>query len=42
MTDLTTGPTAPIQTVVPLHDIGIAPENIRAKEPADEGIPQLA
>jgi ParB family chromosome partitioning protein len=42
MTDLTTGPTAPIQTVVPLHNIGIAPENIRAKEPADEGIPQLA
>ncbi len=42
MTDITAGPTAPIQTVVPLHDIGIAPENIRAKEPADEGIPQLA
>ncbi|HEY5409997.1 MAG TPA: chromosome partitioning protein ParB, partial [Caulobacteraceae bacterium] len=42
MTDTTTGPTAPIQTVVPLHDIGVAPENIRAKEPADEGIPQLA
>ena len=46
MTDTapTPGPgfAAPIQTVVPLHDIGIAPENIRAKEPADEGIPQLA
>ena len=46
MTDLAPqtaiGPTAPIQTVVPLCDIGIAPENIRAKEPADEGIPQLA
>jgi ParB family chromosome partitioning protein len=42
MTDITAGPTAPIQTIVPLHDIGIAPENIRAKELADEGIPQLA
>jgi ParB family chromosome partitioning protein len=46
MTDITPQtaivPTAPIQTVVPLHDIGVAPENIRAKEPADEGIPQLA
>ena len=35
-------PTAPIQIVVPFCDLGIAPENIRAKEPADEGIPQLA
>jgi ParB family chromosome partitioning protein len=46
MTDLApktfVGPTAPIQSIVPLCDIGIAPENIRAKEPADEGIPQLA
>jgi ParB family chromosome partitioning protein len=42
MTDICAGLTAPIQTVVPLHDIGIAPENIRAKELADEGIPQLA
>ena len=36
------GPAAPIQTVVPLGDLGLAPENLRFKEPADDGVPQLA
>ena len=36
------GPERPTQIVVPLCDLGIAPENIRAKEPADPDIPQLA
>lgn len=36
------GPEKPTQIVVPLCDLGIAPENIRAKEPADAEIPQLA
>jgi ParB family transcriptional regulator, chromosome partitioning protein len=36
------GPEAPTQIVVPFRDLGIAPENIRAKEPADADIPQLA
>ena len=35
-------PERPTQIFVPLCDLGIAPENIRAKEPADEDIPQLA
>ena len=33
---------APTQSFVPLYDIGVAPENLRAGEGADEGIPQLA
>jgi len=36
------GPERPTQIFVPLCDLGIAPENIRAKEPADADIPQLA
>ena len=36
------GPKGPIQLLVPLRDLGVAPENIRAKEPADPDIPQLA
>src|SRR5476651_1681226 len=36
------GPERPTQIVVPFRDLGIAPENIRAKEPADADIPQLA
>jgi ParB family chromosome partitioning protein len=32
----------PAQIVVPFCDLGIAPENLRAREPADDGIPQLA
>src|SRR5271168_1438988 len=28
--------------LVPFHDLAIAPENLRAKEPADAGIPRLA
>lgn len=34
-------PTEPRPIVVPLHDLGIAPENPRAKEPRDEGIVSL-
>ena len=36
------GPERPTQIYVPLCDLGIAPENLRAKEPADADIPQLA
>ena len=36
------GAETPTQIVVALCDLGIAPENIRAKEPADADIPQLA
>lgn len=32
----------PRRIVVPLKDLGIAPENPRAKEPRDEGVPGLA
>lgn len=32
----------PRRIVVPLSDLGIAPENPRAKEPRDEGVPGLA
>jgi ParB family chromosome partitioning protein len=35
-------PEGPTQIVVPFCDLGIAPENIRAREPADADIPQLA
>ena len=30
------------QVFVPLKDLGLAPENMRFNEPADEGVPQLA
>lgn len=35
-------PTAMITIKVRLGDLGLAPENVRFKEPADEGVPQLA
>lgn len=41
MTDVTTTPAA-TQVHVPLQDLALAPENIRFKTPADEGVPQLA
>jgi len=30
------------EIVVRLGDLGLAPENLRFKEPADDGVPQLA
>jgi ParB family chromosome partitioning protein len=41
MTDVRTAP-AGARIRVPLRDLGLAPENLRAAEPADEDIPRLA
>ena len=46
MTDTQTVPAAPPTPMtaikVRLGDLGLAPENVRFKEPADDGVPQLA
>lgn len=42
MTDAVTSTPAATQVHVPLRDLALAPENIRFKTPADEGVPQLA
>jgi ParB family chromosome partitioning protein len=42
MTDAVTSTPAATQVHVPLQDLALAPENIRFKTPADEGVPQLA
>lgn len=46
MTDTQTVPAAPPTPMtsikVRLGDLGLAPENLRSKEPADDGVPQLA
>jgi ParB family chromosome partitioning protein len=42
MTDVVTPTPAASQVHVPLQDLALAPENIRFKTPADEGVPQLA
>jgi ParB family chromosome partitioning protein len=42
MTDVVNTTPAATQVHVPLQDLALAPENIRFKTPADEGVPQLA
>jgi ParB family chromosome partitioning protein len=42
MTDVVASTPAATQVHVPLQDLALAPENIRFKTPADEGVPQLA
>lgn len=42
MTEVVTPTPAATQVHVPLQDLALAPENIRFKTPADEGVPQLA
>jgi ParB family chromosome partitioning protein len=46
MTDTQTVPAVPPTPMtsikVRLGDLGLAPENLRFKEPADDGVPQLA
>lgn len=46
MTDIQTVPAVPPTSMtsikVRLGDLGLAPENVRFKEPADDGVPQLA
>ena len=38
----TASPTPMDEIIVRLGDLGLAPENLRFKEPADDGVPQLA
>ncbi len=38
----TTGPDTRIRKILPLRDLGVAPENMRFGQPPDEEIPQLA
>ena len=43
MTDTqTVSPTPMDEITVRLGDLGLAPENLRFQEPADDGVPQLA
>jgi ParB family chromosome partitioning protein len=43
MTEIQTVAAAPMEDItVRLGDLGLAPENLRYKEPADDGVPQLA
>ena len=43
MTDIQTASVTPMDEItVRLGDLGLAPENLRFQEPADDGVPQLA
>ncbi len=43
MTDIQSASVTPMDDItVRLGDLGLAPENLRFQEPADDGVPQLA